>query len=290
MFTIITHYGKETFQVPIIGYINSVAYIQREMDNILRNIRAWARAYIDDIVCGAKFFPDVLDKLRTLFEIFFAYNIFISLIKLYFNYPNVVLLGQRVDSLGLTTSKQKLKAIKFLIYSDTLGALKYYLGLLSYLRCYIHFYAQLAAPVQALKTTLLQETPLSGQQCRAYASKTKLGPPTPQELVSFLSIQEALAQPSTLVHHNTEKIFWIDLDASKEFGFEAIVFYTTSNKAIPEGRWPSANAIQPILFLSRLLTPAERNCWPTKLKITSFMWVMKKVRHIIELSKSNVII
>ena len=39
MFTIVTHRGQETFQVPIMGYINSVAYVQREIDNILRNVR-----------------------------------------------------------------------------------------------------------------------------------------------------------------------------------------------------------------------------------------------------------
>ena len=256
MFTVITHRGQETFQVPIMRYINSVAYVQREIDNILHNVRAWAQAYIDHIICGAKSLPDLLDKLRTLFEIFLAYNISISPTKSYLNYLDIVLLGQRVDSLGLTTSEPKLKAIKLLVYPDTLGALEYYLGLTGYLRNYIHFYAQLAAPLQALKTTLLREEPLAGQQRRAYASRTKLGPLTPQKLASFLSIQEALAQPSTLVHHNPKKILWIDLDAFKEFGFGAIVFHTASGEAIPEGRWPSDSAIQPILFLFRLLTPA----------------------------------
>ncbi len=272
------------------GYINSVAYVQREIDNILRNIWSWVRAYIDDIVCGAKLLPDLLYKLQTLFEIFLAYNISISPIKLYLNYLDVILLGQWVDSLGLTTSEQKLKAIKLLTYPDILGALEYYLGLTGYLRSYIHFYAQLAAPLQALKTALLRQAPLGGQQRRAYASKTNLGPPTPQELASFLSIQEALIRPSTLVHHNPEKILWIDLDASKEFGFGAMVFHTTSGETIPEGRWPSANIIQPILFLSKLLAPTEKNYWPTELEIAGFLWVVKKVRHIIESSKSSVII
>ncbi len=225
-----------------------------------------------------------------MFEIFLDYNISISPTKSYLNYPNVVLLGQRVDSLGLTTLEQKLKAIKLLTYPDTLGALECYLGLTGYLRSYIHFYAQLVAPLQALKAAFLWQAPLGGQQRRAYASKTKLGPPIPQELTSFLSIQEALSWPSTLVHYNPEKILWIDLDASKEFGFGAMVFHTTSGETISEERWPSANTIQPILFLSRLFAPAEKNYWPTELELASFVWVVKKVRHIIESSKSSVII
>lgn len=99
-----------------------------------------------------------------------------------------------------------------------------------------------------------------------------------------------MSQPSTLVHHDPEKVLWIDLDASKEFGFGAIVFHTTSNKALSEGRWPSTTSVQLILFLSRLLTSTEQNYWPIELEIAGFVWVVKKVRHIIESSKSNVII
>ncbi len=264
--------------------------MQREIDNILRNVRSWARVYIDDIVCGAKSLPDLLEKLRALFEIFLKFNISISPTKSYLNYSNVALLGQRVNPPSLITSEQKLKAIQLLTYPSTLGALEYYLGLTGYLRSYIHFYAQLAAPFQSLKTALLREVPPGGQQRRAYASKTKLGPPTPPELVSFLSIQEALNRPSTFVHHNPEKIFWIDLDASKEFDFGDIVFHIISSEAISEGRWPFASTIQPVFFLSRLLAPVERNYWPTELEITGFVWVVKKVRYIIESSKSNVVI
>ena len=93
MFTVITHRGQETFQVPIMGYINSVAYVQREIDNILCSIQSQARAYIDDIVCGTRSLPNLLEKLQTLFEIFLIYNISISPTKSYLNYPNVALLG-----------------------------------------------------------------------------------------------------------------------------------------------------------------------------------------------------
>ena len=123
--TVVTHRGQETFQVPIMGYINSVAYVQYEIDNILRNVRSWARAYVDNIICGAKSLSDLLKKLRILFDIFLKYNISIKLTKSFFNYPDVGLLGQQVSSLGLTTLEEKLRAIKYLIYFETLGALEY---------------------------------------------------------------------------------------------------------------------------------------------------------------------
>ena len=93
MFTVVTHRGQETFQVPIMGYINLVAYVQREIDNILRDVRAWTQAYVDDIICGAKSLPDLLDKLQVLFDIFLYYNISIKPTKSFLNYPDVVLFG-----------------------------------------------------------------------------------------------------------------------------------------------------------------------------------------------------
>lgn len=170
------------------GYINSVVYIQREIDNILREVRAWVRIYVDDIVYNARSLPDLLDKLQVLFEIFLHYNISIKPIKSFLNYPDVWLFRQRVNSLGLITSDEKLKAIHLLAYPNTLEALEYYLGLTGYLRNYIHFYAQLATPLQQLKTLFLRHPPVAGQQRRAYTLKTKFGPLTPQELASFQSI------------------------------------------------------------------------------------------------------
>lgn len=106
MFTVIIHRGQKTFQVPIIGYIYSIAYIQREIDNILYKVRDWVCAYIDNIICGVKSLDNLLSKLCILFEIFVAYRISIKLTKLFLNYPDLSLLGQRVDSLGLTTAQK----------------------------------------------------------------------------------------------------------------------------------------------------------------------------------------
>ena len=109
MFTVVTHRGQEIFQVPIMGYINVVAYMQREINNILRGVRDCARVYVDDIICGAKSLDDLFFKLRILFKTFVAYKISIKPTKSFLNYPDVSLLGQRVNFLGLTTVTEKLQ-------------------------------------------------------------------------------------------------------------------------------------------------------------------------------------
>lgn len=80
------------------------------------------------------------------------------------------------------------------------------------------------------------------------------------------------------------------LDAFNKFGFGEVIFHTSTNDKLFQGRWPSSNSVRPILFLSRLLTTAERNYWPTKLEIASFVWVIKKVRHLVESFQAYVII
>lgn len=147
------------------GYIYSIAYVQRKIDNIFWNVRDWPWAYVDDIICGATSLEDMIDQLWILFQIFVAFNISIKPTKTFLNYPDVGILGQKVNLLGLTTAEEKLKAIKRLTYPNTLGALKYYLGLTGYFRSYIHFYAQLAELLQALKTSLLKQAPIAGQLC-----------------------------------------------------------------------------------------------------------------------------
>lgn len=57
-----------------------------EIDNILRNIQDWTRAYINNIIYGRNFLADLLYKFRILFEIFLHYNISIKQTKLYLNY------------------------------------------------------------------------------------------------------------------------------------------------------------------------------------------------------------
>lgn len=94
MFIVIINRGQGTFQAPIMGYVNTITYVQREIDNILRHVRNSARAYVDDIICGAKLLDNLLSKLCTLFEIFVAYNISIKPTKTFLNYPDVGLLGQ----------------------------------------------------------------------------------------------------------------------------------------------------------------------------------------------------
>ena len=289
MQTVVTHRGQETFNVPIMGNMNSIAYVQRQIDGLLRKLssKTKVKAYVDDIVTGAKTFQEHLEDLRQLFKLFTEYNITVSPTKTFLGYPDVQLLGRKVNSLGLISPEEKLKAISQLQFPRTLGELEHYLGLTGYLRQYVHLYAQLSKELQDLKTEMLKDSPTSGRPRKVYSSTKKLSPPTEKQMASYQLLQDALSQPSILVHFDPSRTLWIDLDASKEFGFGAVVFHVKRDAKFDKG-WPSRMDVEPIMFLSRLLAQAERNYWPTELEIAGIVWVLKKVRHMIESSKQAV--
>ena len=44
------------------------------------------------------------------------------------------------------------------------------------------------------------------------------------------------------------------------------------------------------MFLNRLLTDVEKNYWSIELEVVELVWTMRKIRHLIEFSKSRVVI
>ena len=91
LFIVVTHRGQETFKVPIIGCINSIVYIQRQINRILR-LLLYSRAYIDDIVSSTRSFTEHLSNLRNLFRTLVEANVLISPRKVFLGYPDIKLL------------------------------------------------------------------------------------------------------------------------------------------------------------------------------------------------------
>ena len=182
--------------------MNSIVYIQRQINRILR-LLLYSRAYIDDIVSGTRSFTKHLSNLRNLFRTLVEANVLISPRKVFLGYPDIKLLGQHVNSMGLLASVDKLYAISLLEYPSTLGALEHYLGLINYLRNYIYYYNAFAKPLQDLKTSILRG--VVGNR-KSYVSRIKLPLPTLSEQASFNSIQDILLQPDWLVYFSAEKL------------------------------------------------------------------------------------
>lgn len=269
------------------GFKNSPAYVQRQIDRLLRPCRAFARAYVDDIVILTKTLDEHLRHLSLIFSLFVKKGISIRPGKAFLGYPTVQLLGQKVNSLGLATAEEKLKAIACLTFPCTLRELETYVGLMDWLCQFVPHYAAVTKPLQERKTTLLKSAPKAGNPRKSYATRTSLMEPNPTEIASFETLQSLLSKPTYLVHFDSAKQLYIDLDASKCFGFGAMVYHTkephTDNKngglsnteTSSKGKTiPLKSSIQPIMLLSRLLKSAETRYWPTELELAGMVWVV----------------
>ncbi|KAL3428067.1 hypothetical protein PVAG01_01576 [Phlyctema vagabunda] len=282
--TVVTHRGQESFNVVVMGFKNSVSYVQRQIDRILRPYADHARAYIDDVVIFSKSLQDHVRHLREIFALFVRLGITIKPSKTFLGFPTVQLLGQHIDSLGLATSEDKLKAIAAIKFPTTLHALETYIGLTGWLRQYVPYYAAIVQPLERRKTGLLKDGPKAGTSRRNYSAATKIGDPSPLELAAFETLQEQLLRSQFLVHFAAERRLYIDVDASKAFGIGGIVYHCKNES---EG-YPRRNDIEPIMFLSRALSPAEKNYWPTELEMAGLVWILRKTRFMLESTKQTV--
>ena len=288
--TVVSHRGQEQSNVALMGYKGSPPYVQRQTDKLLRPYRDFAKAYVDDMIVFSKTLEEHLQHLRTLFQLFRDRRISLSPTKSFLGYPTVILLGQRVDSLGLTTSEEKLAAISALEFPRNLRDLEVFLGLTGWLRSSIAKYAQLAQPLQQRKTLLTRDLKDEKGAAKGMARKRQSASawyePTASEIKSFQDLKQAFSRPTFLVHFDPDRQLFIDLDASKAWGFAAIVYHV--KKDAVEGF--NRTDVQPILFLSKMLNQAEANYWPTELEVAGLVWVVRKVRHMIESTKKPTII
>lgn len=124
-----------------------------------------------------------------------------------------------------------------------------------WLRNYIAYYAVIAKPLQDRKIAILASSLKSGDERRNFARKNYLSEPTPVEKTAFKSLQRALSILLFLTYFDKKRVLYINLDASKEFGFGAIVYHIKGQ--VQAEAYPTRSQLQPILFLSRLLKDAE---------------------------------
>ena len=149
----------------------------------------------------------------------------------------------------------------------------------------MHWYAQLAEPLKQRKTVLTRELQkgTKGPTRKRQAIRSPLEQPTDAELEPYRLLQEAFAKPTFLTYFDPQRKLFIDLDSSKSWGFAGMLYHV-------DGEWDpekpiSRTAVRPIMFLSKSLNKAEANYWPTELEIAGIVWVVRKVRHMIESPK-----
>jgi hypothetical protein len=283
---VVSHRDQKTFQVAVMRYKNSSAYVQRQVDRLFRDL-IFVKIFIDDIIIFFKDLASHLTHLRKMFFILITNEIFVNSKKVFLRYEFVQLLDQRIDSLELSTDEEKLKAIFKLKFSRTLKQLKTYLDLIDWMRRYVSHYSTVFQSLQDRKTLLLKNSSIAESIRRKFSAFTRLLNSTSAEKIAFEFIQNSLFRSRHLIHVDIEKQLYEDIDVSKKFEIDVMIYHVEDEET---EEYSSRSNIRLILFLSRQLNSVEKNYWFTELKIAGIVFTIRKIRHMIESFKKLTIL
>ena len=207
---------------------NSSFYIQQIIDQILQPHHKYVKVYIDNIVIFSKSLLEHVDHLNTILFTFERLDIVLKSTKFFLSYSSVQLLEQKIDTLDLTISVNKLQAISELNFSKFLKDLEIYLNMINYLQQYILYYTQVFTSFQSCKIMLLKNVSSSGWARKIESSKANLLMSTSAELESFHQLQTLFARLTMLTHYNHIRSMFIDLDVSQQ-RIGTMIYHTAGN-------------------------------------------------------------
>jgi hypothetical protein len=277
--TVITHRGVQRFATTVMGCKNSVQHQQRLMDKRVLSKLSWrgASCYVDDIVLYAESFDKFLHITDEVFRLLSDLAITLKARKCFLGFHSVELLGYLVDRLGLTTTESKSDAIGMIPFPSALAQLEYFIGLTNWNRHLLPYYAQRVAPLQECKTELLKNGPQTGRARKIYASKTPVPDDDDILKAAFIDLRDSLAARPKLHHAQDGKPIYAFLDTSREYGTGLAVYQLTGYPTIY-----CKTRLVPLHFLSKRLTAAEANYWPTDMELSGLVWSAKKLRPYME--------
>ncbi|QRW06065.1 Retrovirus-related Pol polyprotein from transposon [Ceratobasidium sp. AG-Ba] len=145
------HRGLYEFTRLPFGFRNGPAVFQRVMNTILSEyLWMFTLVYIDDIVVYSRCFEEHCEHLDKVFKAIADSGLTLSPNKCHLAYKSLLLLGQKVSRLGLSTHMEKVVAILQLEPPKNVPTLRTFLGMMTYFSSYIPFYAWIVAVLFAL--------------------------------------------------------------------------------------------------------------------------------------------
>ena len=209
--------------------------------------------------------------------------------KVYIEYSSINLLERHVNFFEFVINDQKLKIIARLTFFAILSQFEIYLKLTKWFRNYIKEYAFKSKFLQNRKTMQLKDFLKNEQARKSYFSKTRILNSTIEEREYFKLIQVSLSKSTFLMHFNVIKQLYVDLDSNKD-EIDDIIYYVRNKQSNNSSEYSFKKDVQSILFFSRLLTLIETRYWLIELKIIDFVWVLRKIRHLMRFFKHSIIV
>ena len=144
-------YGLLEFTWLPFGLRNGPAVFQRAMNQVLAKfLWLFVLVYIDDIVVYSRTFDQHTQHLDSVLGAIANANITLSPPKCHIGYQSLILLGQQVSRLGISTHHKKIDAVDAMKPPTKVKELQMFLGFVNYFANYIPFYTWITKPLYRL--------------------------------------------------------------------------------------------------------------------------------------------
>jgi hypothetical protein len=283
---VVIHRDAKQWNVEIMKHHNASVYVQREMNNILREY-SWVKTYIDDVIVFNKTLKKHFENLNQFFVLFDKLNITLKTKKTHFEYLSILLLRQKIDNLKLITTKNKLKVIVKLFFLKTFKNLKTYLKMIDWLKDHVAYYASKVESLQDRKTNLLKKDSVKKKSRKSFNFKTLIENLSLVELNAYNQLQFDFSRARWLTHYSRMRQLYADVDVSRK-NLEVMIYHLKNDEKFKDSS--SKRDVKHILFLNKTLSKTKFRYWSTKLEMTELVWIVKKIAHLIKSSKHSTII
>ncbi|UYV65651.1 hypothetical protein LAZ67_3004955 [Cordylochernes scorpioides] len=192
-----TAHGLYEFNVMPFGLCNAPATFERNMDNVLGNLR-WqiCLCYLDDVIIYSSDFPTHIRRLEAVLRCFSESNLKLNAKKCRFAFEELEILGHITNQEGIKPAEYNIKAVRDFPQPKKAKEVQSFLGMCSYYRKFIKDFSLIADPLTSLIRKNVQFI-WTGQQEEA-----------------FQNLKKALMNPPILGHFDPNAATCIHTDAS----------------------------------------------------------------------------
>ena len=260
--------------------------------------------YIDDIVVYSQSFENHLQHLDSVLGAIAKANITLSPPKCHIGYQSLILLGQRVSRLRISTHQEKIDAVDAMKPPSKVKELQMFLGFVNYFAIYIPFYTWITKPLYrllskdvkwewtpihqeafnlcklALKSTPILGHPMDGRGYRLYTDASDFGIGAVLQQIQPIRISDL---KGTQLYERLHKAYMAG-DTPPQ-----LVTIADKDEVRPHTTMWNDNFEETEVFIkrviaywSRLLKSAEKNYSPTEKEALALKCALEKFEPLIE--------
>jgi hypothetical protein len=276
--TIITRYGNYKFLVMPMGICNAPSVYQRIVHELLMEYTdVSCLCYIDDILIYTES-PDPeahAEHLRAVLQKLREGKMYLNPEKAMLFQKRTIFLGHEIAYEGITSSVEKVEAVKEFAIPESVKDVRQFLGLTSYYRKFIHKYATIAGPLYML---------LEGNGIVTKTGKIKAFQgcikdkwrDDPSYEKSFNDLKDALTSAPVLRWPDFSCPFVVTPDASS-YAIGGVIEQDVDGEGL-----------RPVVYESRKMQGAEKNYLVHEQELLAILHMLKKFRHLLLGSKITI--